>query len=132
MVQFVGKYQLERNENFIEFVQSLGQNLSPEMIEKLNSTKSIFEVAQDGDKYTFISHSGTSRPMTFKLGEEFAEETLGGLKLKTTAKQEGDKIVLSAVGGSQSGSRIYEFTKDGLITSFTAGDIVGKRYYKRL
>ncbi|KAI4457509.1 fatty acid binding protein [Holotrichia oblita] len=134
MVQFNGKYQLERNENFIEFIKSLGQEIPPEMLEKLNKTKSIFEVSVNGDDVKFISHSssGSTHATSFTFGKQFTEETLAGIKLQTTPKKDGDKIVLTANFGPKSGDRIYEFSDDGLVVSFSAGGVVGKRIYKRL
>ncbi|KAK9720940.1 hypothetical protein QE152_g21795 [Popillia japonica] len=134
MVQYTGKYQLEKNENFVEFIKSLGQEIPAEMLEKLNKTKSIFEVQVNGDDVKFISHSssGSTHTTNFTFDKTFTEETLAGIKLQTTPKKDGDKIVLSANFGAKTGDRIYEFSDDGLVVSFTAGGVVGKRIYKRL
>lgn len=141
MVQYTGKYQLEKNENFVEFIKSLGeiafiylffnlnlyiifywgdqkgQEIPAAMLEKLNKTKSIFEVQVNGDDVKFISHSssGSTHTTNFTFGKTFTEETLAGIKLQTTPKKDGDKIVLTAIFGTKTGDRIYEFSDDGLV-----------------
>lgn len=65
------------------------------MIRKMGSTVNpVIELTQNGDEYTLTSNSTfKNTTITFKLGEEFDEETPDGRKVKSLITQDGNKLI---------------------------------------
>ena len=83
MVQFVGKYTYESGENFDEFLKALGVGFILRNLAK--TSKPTIEITLDGDEYTIktITTLKTTE-IKFKLGEEFEENRMDGVKVKVS------------------------------------------------
>lgn len=81
-----------------------------------NSVSPTVEVTQDGDTYTLTTTSTfKTSTISFKLGEEFDEETLDGRKVKSIITLEGNKLTQEQKGDKPS-TIVREFTDGELIT----------------
>ncbi|NXJ90973.1 FABP6 protein, partial [Corythaixoides concolor] len=90
---FAGKYEFESDENYDNFVQKIG--LPSDKIELGRNCKTVTEVVQNGNDFTWTQHfpGGRSSTNTFTVGKEADIETMGGKKFKVTVKLEGEKLV---------------------------------------
>ncbi|XP_076048445.1 fatty acid-binding protein-like [Oratosquilla oratoria] len=91
MVQFVGTYKHEKDENLEEVFAKMGMNF---LIRKMAaSSKPTVEVSQDGDKWTIKTiMSIRTLEWTFTNGEALDIDSPGG-KTKAVFTVEGDKII---------------------------------------
>ena len=81
-----------------------------------NSVTPTVELKKEGDVYTFTTSSTfKTSSITFKLGEEFDEETLDGRKVKSVCTMDGNKLVQEQKGDKPS-TIVREFTDSELIT----------------
>ncbi|XP_034113404.1 fatty acid-binding protein [Drosophila nasuta] len=129
MASFIGKkYKLEKSENFDEYMKELGVGM---VLRKMgNSVSPTVEVTQDGDTYTLTTTSTfKTSAISFKLGEEFDEETLDGRKVKSVITLDGNKLTQEQKGDKPS-TIVREFTDSELITTLTIGAIKSVRVYK--
>lgn len=95
-----------------------------------NSVSPTVELVQSGDSFTLNSTSTfKSTSITFKLGEEFEEETADGRKVKTKITQDGNKFIQEQFGDKPS-TIVREFNADDMTTTLTIGDVKCVRYYK--
>ncbi|PNF38191.1 Fatty acid-binding protein, muscle [Cryptotermes secundus] len=77
-----------------------------------NAVSPVIELTQNGDEYTLTSQSTfKNTTITFKLGEEFQEETPDGRSVKTTITQDGNKLVQVQKGEKET-TIIREFSDD--------------------
>ncbi|XP_055296546.1 probable fatty acid-binding protein [Sitodiplosis mosellana] len=120
-------YKLTESKNFDEYMKALGVGF---VLRKLaNSAKSTIELKKEGDQYTLVM-SSTVRTfsISFKLGEEFEEQTMDGRKVKSTVTLEGDKFIHKQEG-TPSSITIREFTEKELIVTMTVKDVTCIRKY---
>lgn len=97
-----------------------------------NSISPTIELIKNGDTYTLNSSSTfKSTTITFKLGEEFEEDTADGRKVKTKITMDGDKFTQEQYGDKPT-TIVREFTADELITTCTIGEVKSVRYYKAI
>ncbi|XP_051965220.1 fatty acid binding protein 1-B.1 [Xyrauchen texanus] len=127
-MSFSGKYQLESQEGFVEFMKAVG--LPDDLIEKGKDIKSVSEIEQKGDQFKVTVTTGPKvLTNTFTIGQEAEIENLAGEKIKTVVTKDGNKlkVVLNRV------TSITELV-DGntLVDTLTLGDIVFKRVSKRV
>ncbi|XP_067633562.1 probable fatty acid-binding protein [Eurosta solidaginis] len=122
------KYKLDKSENFDEYMKELGVGM---VLRKMgNSISPTVELKKDGDTYTFITSSTfKTSTITFKLGEEFEEETLDGRKVKSVITLDGNKLVQEQKGDKPS-TIIREFSDNELVTTLTLNNIKCVRVYK--
>ncbi|XP_023703141.1 fatty acid-binding protein, muscle isoform X2 [Cryptotermes secundus] len=122
------KYKLASSENFDEVMKALGVGL---VVRKMgNAVSPVIELTQNGDEYTLTSQSTfKNTTITFKLGEEFQEETPDGRSVKTTITQDGNKLVQVQKGEKET-TIIREFSDDEVKMTLTVDDIVCTRIYK--
>lgn len=81
-----------------------------------NSVSPTVELKKEGDVYTFTTSSTfKTSSISFKLGEEFDEETLDGRKVKSICTMDGHKLVQEQKGDKPS-TIVREFTDSELIT----------------
>ncbi|KAL7730041.1 hypothetical protein ACLKA6_009328 [Drosophila palustris] len=126
---FIGKkYKLDKSENFDEYMKELGVGM---VLRKMGNTVSpTVEVTKDGDTYTMTTTSTfKTSAISFKLGEEFDEETLDGRKVKSVITLDGNKLVQEQKGDKPS-TIVREFTDSELITTLTIGSVKSVRIYK--
>ncbi|XP_042215644.1 fatty acid-binding protein-like [Homarus americanus] len=134
MVQFIGTYKHESDENLEEVFIKMGMGF---LMRKLAlRSKPTVEVEVDGDTWT-ITTKVTVRTMiwTFKLGEEtFVDSTEGTVKVVFSV--EDDKLIQTPVEnqGDRVMTSVRHFTSDGLIQTLThtASGTVATRHYKRV
>ncbi|XP_077175110.1 cellular retinoic acid-binding protein 2 [Paroedura picta] len=137
MANFAGHWKMRSSENFEELLKALGVNVMLRKIAVAAASKPAVEIKQDGDRF-YIKTSTTVRTteISFKVGEEFEEQTVDGRPCKSLARWESDtKMVceqrlLKGEGPKTGWSR--EMTNDGeLILTMTADDVVCTRIYTR-
>ncbi|KAM6395176.1 LOW QUALITY PROTEIN: cellular retinoic acid-binding protein 2 [Rhynochetos jubatus] len=137
MPNFSGNWKMKSSENFEELLKALGVNMMLRKIAVAAASKPAVEIRQDGERF-YIKTSTTVRTteISFRVGEEFEEQTLDGRPCKSLAKWESEnKMVceqrlLRGEGPKTGWSR--EMTNDGeLILTMTADDVVCTRVYVR-
>ncbi|XP_017863145.1 PREDICTED: fatty acid-binding protein, muscle [Drosophila arizonae] len=129
MASFIGKkYKLDKSENFDEYMKELGVGM---VLRKMGNTVSpTVEVTVDGDTYTLTTTSTfKTSAISFKLGEEFDEETLDGRKVKSVITLDGNKLTQEQKGDKPS-TIVREFNDNELITTLTIGNVKSVRIYK--
>lgn len=122
------KFKLNSSVKFDEYMKALGVGL---VVRKMgNAVSPVIELTQNGDEYTLTSQSTfKNTTITFKLGEEFQEETPDGRSVKTTITQDGNKLVQVQKGEKET-TIIREFSDDEVKMTLTVDDIVCTRIYK--
>ncbi|NXA56757.1 RABP2 protein, partial [Nothocercus julius] len=114
-----------------------GVNVMLRKIAVAAASKPAVEIKQDGESF-YIKTSTTVRTteITFRIGEEFEEQTVDGRPCKSLAKWESankmvcEQRLLRGDGPKTGWSR--EMTNDGeLILTMTADDVVCTRVYVR-
>ncbi|NWJ00122.1 RABP2 protein, partial [Crypturellus undulatus] len=137
MPNFSGTWKMRSSENFEELLKALGVNVMLRKIAVAAASKPAVEIKQDGESF-YIRTSTTVRTteITFRIGEEFEEQTVDGRPCKSLAKWESpnkmvcEQRLLRGDGPKTGWSR--ELTNDGeLILTMTADDIVCTRVYVR-
>lgn len=137
MPNFSGNWKMKSSENFEELLKALGVNMMLRKIAVAAASKPAVEIKQDGESF-YIKTSTTVRTteISFRIGEEFEEQTVDGRPCKSLAKWESEnKMVceqrlLKGEGPRTGWSR--ELTNDGeLILTMTADDVVCTRVYIR-
>ncbi|KAK9971207.1 hypothetical protein ABG768_027095 [Culter alburnus] len=127
-MSFSGKYQLESQEGFVDFMKAIG--LPDDLIEKGKDIKSVSEIEQNGDHFKVTVTTG-AKVLTnaFTIGQEADIETLTGEKVKAVVNKEGNKlkVVLNKI------TSVTELV-DGntLVNTLTLGNLVYKRTSKRV
>uniref|UniRef100_A0A1I8MQH5 Fatty acid-binding protein, muscle n=1 Tax=Musca domestica TaxID=7370 RepID=A0A1I8MQH5_MUSDO len=124
------KYKLDKSENFDEYMKELGVGM---VLRKMGNTVTpTVELKKDGDLYTFTTTSTfKTSSISFKLGEEFDEETLDGRKVKSVCTMDGNTLTQEQKGDKPS-TIVREFSDSELITTLTIGDIKSVRVYKAI
>jgi hypothetical protein len=139
MVQIVGSYKLERNENLDEFYQSIGV---PWFARKMMGASSpTMFVAKDEEEcwnfktVTFMRTSENS----FKLDEEYEETLPNGKLLESITTMDGENKFVTKSKSTEEGDdfnfeRHYEFNDDGMVMTLqsSSAEKPAKRYFKRL
>uniref|UniRef100_A0A8C3Q0U9 Cellular retinoic acid binding protein 2 n=1 Tax=Chrysolophus pictus TaxID=9089 RepID=A0A8C3Q0U9_CHRPC len=137
MPNFSGNWKMKSSENFEELLKALGVNMMLRKIAVAAASKPAVEIKQDGESF-YIKTSTTVRTteISFRIGEEFEEQTVDGRPCKSLAKWESEnKMVceqrlLKGEGPRTGWSR--ELTNDGeLMQTMTADDVVCTRVYIR-
>ncbi|NP_001019822.1 fatty acid binding protein 1-B.1 [Danio rerio] len=127
-MSFTGKYQLESQEGFVEFMKAVG--LPDDMIEKGKDIKSVSEIEENGNQFKVTVTTG-SKVLTnsFTIGQEADIETLTGERVKTIVNREGNKLKVVL-------NRITSITElvdaNTLVNTLTLGGLVYKRISKRV
>jgi len=91
-----------------------------------NAASPVIELTKNGDEYTLTSQSTfKNTTTTFKLGEEFEEETPDGRKVKAVITQDGNKLIHIQKGEKET-TIIREFSEDEVkMVSSTESDLEG-------
>nr|AGM32122.1 lipocalin / cytosolic fatty-acid binding protein [Coptotermes formosanus] len=124
------KYKLASSDKFDEYMKAIGVGL---VVRKMgNAVSPVIELTLNGDEYTLTSQSTfKNTSITFKLGEEFEEETPDGRKVKTVITQDGNKLIQVQKGQKET-TIIREFSEDEVKMTLTVDDIVCTRIYKAI
>ncbi|XP_069026984.1 gastrotropin-like [Embiotoca jacksoni] len=84
---FAGKYELESQENYEEFLEAIG------LLNAKTDHKVVTEVAQDGNDFTWTQTiPNWSWCNKFSVGQECELTTMTGSKFKAPVTMEGGKI----------------------------------------
>jgi len=125
---FEGKaYKMTESQNFDDYMKALGVGF---VLRKIgNSVTPTVELKKEGDQYTLVTSSTfKTSTISFKLGEEFDEETLDGRKVKSTVTLDGDKFIHKQSGTPES-TIVREFTDKELVATMTVGEVKCTRKY---
>jgi len=124
------KYKLDKSEKFDEYMKELGVGL---ILRKVgNSVSPTVFLSKDGDEFTFTTQSTfKNTAITFKLGEEFDEETIDGRKVKSVCTLDGNTLTHKQ-GGDKPSTIIREFTDDKCIVTMNIGDVECVRTYNAI
>ncbi|XP_067268920.1 fatty acid binding protein 1-B.1 [Pseudorasbora parva] len=127
-MSFSGKYQLDSQEGFVEFMKAVG--LPDDLIEKGKDIKSTSEIEQNGDHFKVTVTTGTKvLTNAFTIGQEADIETLTGERVKAVVNKEGNKlkVILNKI------TSITELVDaNTLVNTLTLGSLVYKRISKRV
>ncbi|XP_031628256.1 probable fatty acid-binding protein [Contarinia nasturtii] len=120
-------YKMTESENFDEYMKALGVGF---VLRKIgNSVTPTVELKKDGDTYTLVTSSTfKTSTISFKLGEEFDEETLDGRKVKSVITLDGNKLVQKQ-GGTPPSDIIREFDGNNMVATMTVGEVTCTRKY---
>uniref|UniRef100_A0A7N5KHB4 Fatty acid binding protein 6 n=1 Tax=Ailuropoda melanoleuca TaxID=9646 RepID=A0A7N5KHB4_AILME len=104
--------------------------LPSDAVEKGRNFKTVTEVQQDGQNFTWSQHypGGHSVTNKFTIGKECDMESMGGKKFKATVLMEGGKIVVEFPNYRQTS----EIVGDKLVEISTIGGVTYERVSKRL
>uniref|UniRef100_A0A6P4G0U4 Fatty acid-binding protein, muscle n=1 Tax=Drosophila rhopaloa TaxID=1041015 RepID=A0A6P4G0U4_DRORH len=95
-----------------------------------NSLSPTVEVTLEGDTYTLTTTSTfKTSAISFKLGQEFDEETLDGRNVKSIITLDGNKLTQEQKGDKPT-TIVREFNDGELITTLTIGSVKCVRVYK--
>ncbi|KAM8973001.1 gastrotropin-like [Pelodytes ibericus] len=126
-MSFTGKYELETQENYDEFMKTIG--IPAETIEKGRNFKFNTEVVQNGNSFTWSQiYPGHTMTNQFTVGEESDMETMSGKKFKATVKLEGGKLVVNF----DKYLHTSEIAGGNLVETSVAGGVTFKRISKRV
>jgi len=91
-----------------------------------NAVSPVVELTQNGDEFTLTSQSTfKNTSITFKLGEEFEEETPDGRKVQSVITQDGNKLIQIQKGDKET-TIVREFSEDEVkMVSSTESDLEG-------
>ncbi|CAH0713609.1 unnamed protein product, partial [Brenthis ino] len=132
MAGFGTEFTLDKDENFDEFMASLG--ISGEKAERMRNNKSVQKLVKIGDDeyvFVFVSDNGT-KEVKFKNGVEFDEEVAEGVVAKSTVTVDGNVVIQQQkFGDGRTLTYKREFSKDSLVLTITSStwDGIAKRYY---
>ncbi|XP_042212791.1 cellular retinoic acid-binding protein 1-like isoform X2 [Homarus americanus] len=132
MVQFEGKYQHERSDNFDEFLKAIGVPMIPRKM--VTSSNPVVEVVREGDRWT-IRMNTLIRTIEYNFtpGEVISSETMGGLA-QNVFTIENDCIRQTQRSDTYTTEVIREFFDDSLVMTLThvESGIVCHRYFRRI
>ncbi|XP_049839805.1 fatty acid-binding protein, muscle-like isoform X1 [Schistocerca gregaria] len=124
------RYKLSSSENFDAVMKQLGVGMVTRKMG--NAVSPVIELTKDGDTYTLKSSSTFKNTViTFKLGEEFEEETPDGRKVKSTITQDGNKLH-HIQKGEKTTTIVREFSAEEVKMTITVDDLVCTRIYKAI
>ncbi|GLV32459.1 hypothetical protein CBL_00831 [Carabus blaptoides fortunei] len=130
MALLPGTFNLEKNENFVEYLTGIG--LPEDKAKQFNLVVSPLVVKVDGQKITLCRQ--VQGDTEFTLGQEFEEKMPTGHVLKSIGTLNNNVLTIkSTTPDGKSGEKIYEFTAGGLVVTLKAETtpVVAKRTYKR-
>ncbi|XP_026146080.1 retinol-binding protein 2-like [Carassius auratus] len=131
-VDFTGKWELESNENFENYLKALDIDFAIRKIAaRLTPTKTFI---QDGDNLVITTQNAIkSYELSFTIGVEKEEFTKGfdNRMLKTLVTWEGDKLVAIQKGEKANRGWKHWMEDDKLYLELTCEDAVCLQVYKR-
>ncbi|XP_068596055.1 cellular retinoic acid-binding protein 1a [Brachionichthys hirsutus] len=136
MSNFAGTWKMKSSQNFDELLKALGVNTMLRKVAVAAASNPHVEIRQDGERF-YIKTSTTVRTteINFQIGEEFAEETVDGRKVKSLATWESENKIYCqqtlVVGDGPKTFWTRELNGDELTLIFGADDVVCTRLYIR-
>lgn len=134
-VDLGGKWKLHRNENFDEYMKSVGIGLIKRKL--IISLPTTIEVTQTGDDFKFLTKTPLgSRLTSFTLGVVYPENNpmWGDREHRVLADVYGGKLVqkVKTAPDGEAMSFEREIVDGELVLTMTMGEMVAKRYFKKL
>ncbi|XP_071448232.1 fatty acid-binding protein, muscle isoform X1 [Hetaerina americana] len=128
-MDFAGKkYKMISSENFDDYMKALGVGLVTRKMG--NAVTPTVEVSEKDGTYTLkTSSTFKNSEISFKLGEEFEEETVDGRKVKSVVTKDGNKLIHVQKGEKET-TIIREFNGDEMKAILKVDDVVCTRVYK--
>lgn len=123
------KYKLYNSVNFDDYMRKLGVNFF--LIQIGNLVSPTVELRKlPNDRYELITESTfQNTDITFKLNEEFDEETVDGRKVKSVMTLDGNKLTQKQ-GGNPPSTIIREFGETEMVAKLSVYDVVATRKYR--
>ncbi|XP_071545110.1 fatty acid-binding protein-like [Panulirus ornatus] len=132
MVQFEGRYQHERSENFDEFLKAIGVPLIPRKL--VLTANPVVEVFRQEERWV-IRMNTLVRTIEYNFlpGETIETETMGGVAQNVFMIEEG-RITQTQTSSKYTTEVIREFTDESLVMTIThvESGTVCHRYFRRL
>ncbi|XP_066565386.1 retinol-binding protein 2 [Amia ocellicauda] len=129
---FNGRWEMESNENFEDYMKALDIDFATRKIALHLSQTKVF--VQNGDKFeTKTLSTFRNYEVSFTVGEEF-EETTKGLDnrvVKTLVTWDGDKLVCVQKGEKPNRGWKHWIVGDKLHMELTCGDKVCHQVFKK-
>ncbi|XP_044133861.1 gastrotropin-like [Bufo gargarizans] len=126
-MSFTGKYEVESQENYEEFMKLIG--VPADKIEKGKNFKYTTEVVQNGNEFTWSQiYPGHTTTNKFLAGQESELQTMSGKQFKTNVKFEGGKIVVDFPNYHHTS----EIVNGKLVETSVSGGITFKRISKKV
>ncbi|CAH2276281.1 gastrotropin [Pelobates cultripes] len=126
-MSFTGKYELESQENYDDFMKLIG--IPAETIEKGRNFKFTSEVVQNGNTFTWSQiYPGHTMTNNFTVGQESEMQTMSGKKFKAVVKLEGGKLLVNF----DKYIHTSEIVNGNLVETSVAGGVTFKRISKRV
>merc|ERR1712223_1798779 len=126
----LGKFQLDKSENFDAFMAAVGVGWATRTIG--NKTTPVVTVTKDdSDMMTFKQESLVSTSaISFKVGEQFDEKTADGRQVKSTMTLEAPNVLKHEMLGTNGGKDsvcVRKFLKDHMecICTWTTSSLQG-------
>merc|ERR1712198_3212 len=124
---FNGKWKLEKQENFDEYLTKLSVGLiKRKMAVNMYPTQ---DVNIDGDTISIKNSLG--KDVLFTIGVEFEQETPVGDKFTGIGSWEGDKLVTKGAKAGEDHITYREVVGEEFIMTIIFGDLTCKRIFKR-
>lgn len=96
----------------------------------MNVTPTVQLIKNDDGTYTLRTTSTfKNTDITFKLGEEFDEETLDGRKVKSKMTLDGNTLTQEQ-GGAKPSTIVRTFSDNEMVAKMKVGDVECTRHYK--
>jgi len=133
MVQMTGSYTQVSAEGYEDVLKAL--NVGFMLRKAAMASTPVMTISEAGGKWNMITKTSMkSIDISFKLGEEFDEETTDGRKCKTTVTLDGNKMVTTqrnTKDGEPNVVVVREFDDDGINYSITVAGVVSNQRFKR-
>ncbi|CAL8296596.1 unnamed protein product [Lota lota] len=127
---FVGTWNMKESINFDEYMKALGIGFAMRQVGGRIKPTTIISV--DGDTVKLETKSTfKNSEISFKIGEEFEENTADDRKSMSLVTLEGNKMVHIQKWDGKETSLVREVTDNTLLLTLTMGDIVATRHYVR-
>ena len=129
MADFLNKkFKLYSSQNFDEYMSELKVGFMNRKLAK--SVTPVVEVTLNGDEYTLKTSSLLKTTIIkFKLGEEFDEQRLDGVKVRSTVTLNGN-VMTHVMKGKPDSVIVREFNGNELKTVCTVNNVSCTRLYK--
>ncbi|KAK5855144.1 hypothetical protein PBY51_005278 [Eleginops maclovinus] len=125
---FLGTWNLKESEKFDEYMKKLGVGFATRKVG--NITKPTTIISMDGDMVTVKTQSSVKNTeLSFKMDEEFDENTADDRKVKSFVTIDGGKLVHTQKWDGKETSLVREVQGNNLTLTLTMDDVISIRRY---
>ncbi|XP_061574338.1 fatty acid binding protein 4b [Cololabis saira] len=129
--QFVGTWTLVSSDNFDEYMKAVGMSFATRQMGNLVKPNLMVSVGADGLISIKAESTFKTTTISFKLNEEFDEETTDGRKAKSLFTLEDGKLVQKQMWDGKSTTLEREIQDGKLITKCVMDDVAAVRTYEK-